>query len=379
MGQFGIQDRPAFVLVTHFVRKGDGQGRVNLEVAREALRRGLRIDLVASEVAPELENHPLVRWFPVRVKGVPTHLAREIAFSMRSGRLLGRMAGSPILSNGCITSVPADVNACHFVHSAWLKSPVHTSRLVSGIRGRYQKLYSILNSRWEKDAYRKAGKVVAVSDQVRRELLDIGIGADRIQVVANGVDTEEFVPGASERERFGLPTAVPLALFAGDIRSPRKNLDTVIGAVARTEGIHLAVAGGLDGSPYPELARRLGCEDRVHFLGMVREMPALMRSCDVFAFPSRYEACSLVMLEAMASGLPVLTSRTTGGSELVPPEGGFLLDYPDDLEGMTDRLRVAFSDRADLERRSRVSRARALELGWSTMAGRYLDLLGVSR
>ena len=364
-----------FTLVTHVVRRGDGQGRVNLEVVREALRQDLSVTIVASEIAPELEHNSKVRWVRIRSRGIPSHFLREQVFALRSVIALRRLQSGPLLSNGCITRIPADVNACHFVHSSWLQSPVHTSKLTGGFKGAYQKFYSVANARLEKSAYRQAGVVVSVSDQVRRELMAIGIDPAKIQTIPNGVDTDEFVPGHADRSRFGLPMEVPLALFAGDIRSPRKNLDTVLRAMVSVPELHLAVAGGLEGSPFPAMAAELGLADRVHFLGSVREMPELMRSCDVFAFPSRYEACSLVMLEAMASGLPVITARTTGGAELVPEDGGFLLDNPDDGDTLVSILRKVVADRPALGALSQRARARALSLRWDEMGRKYLELL----
>jgi hypothetical protein len=59
---------------------------------------------------------------------------------------------------------------------------------------------------------------------------------------------------------------------------------------------------------------RLNVSDHVHFLGYRRDIPDLMRTANIFVFPSRYEACPLVLLEAMASGLPIVTAQTAGGS-----------------------------------------------------------------
>jgi glycosyltransferase involved in cell wall biosynthesis len=365
-----------FTLVTHVVRKGDGQGRVNLEVAKEAVRRGIGVVLIAREVDPSMAAEKGIRWVRIPDFGVPSHLLREILFSVRAASAIRRHRMGPLLSNGCITTVPADVNACHFVHAAWGKSPVHSGKLLSGIPGAYQRFYTAYNARLERKAYGQAARVVAVSDQVRNELVSIGIAPDKITTVPNGVDSEEFAPGTPEREQFGLPREVRLALFAGDIRSPRKNLDTVLRALVGVHGMHLAVAGDTAGSPYPAMASDLGISDRVHFLGRVREMPSLMRSCDVFVFPSRYEACSLVMLEAMAAGLPVVTSRGTGGAELVPEDGGFFLEDPDDAAGLAGILEGVEADPRGLAPRSRRAREQALSLGWETMGARYLELLG---
>ena len=377
MNREGGEPHPGFTLVTRVLRKGDGQGRVNYEIAKEAVRRGVRVVAVSTEIAPDLLDDPLVTWREVRTGRIPSNLLRELAFAARSKRLLRKRPPGPILSNGCATPVAADVNACHFVHSSWLASPVHPSRLVKGAAGAYQRLYSEVNARLERSAYSKAGLVVSVSEQVRRELAAAGIPAERIVTVTNGVDSDEFRPGPPDRPRFGLPEGVPLALFAGDIRSPRKNLDAVLRALPDAPGVHLAVAGWLESSPYPAMAAGLGISDRVHFLGNVREMPLLMRSCDLFAFPSRYEACSLVMLEVLASGLPILTSRTTGGAELVPEDGGFLMNDPDDVGAVVDALRRTGS-RAELDARSARSREAALPLRWDSMAAKYLKLLGVA-
>jgi glycosyltransferase involved in cell wall biosynthesis len=183
------------------------------------------------------------------------------------------------------------------------------------------------------------------------------------------------VQGTSMREEFGLPAGVTLGLFAGDIRSPRKNLDAVLRSLVHVPEVHLAVAGGIQGSPYPAISRDLGVSDRVHFLGMVSRMPDLMRSCDLFLFPSRYEACSLVMLEAMASGLPVVTPATTGGAELVPSDGGFHLSSPEDLDGMVQFLKRTQDAPGILAEMSVRAREAAESLSWNVMADRYLDLL----
>jgi glycosyltransferase involved in cell wall biosynthesis len=373
-----MTDARQFTLVTHVVRRGDGQGRVNLEIVRRALATGWSVTIAASEIAEDLRSHDSVRWLEVPVKGVPSDLLRHQVFAFRSARVLRRERRGPLLANGWITYPAADVNACHFVHSSWIQSSSHPGRLLGGWKGLYQTLFTRLNARLEIGAYNKAGRVVAVSKQVERELAEAGVRRSLLETIPNGVDCDEFRPGSPVRESFGLPAEVPLGLFAGDIRSPRKNLDTVLRALARAPEFHLAVAGGLEGSPYPEMARGFGVADRVHFLGMVSRMPELMRSCDVFLFPSRYEACSLVMLEAMASGLPVVTPSTTGGAELVPPDGGAHLGSPEDLEGMVGFLRKVGQAPGLLQPMAARARQAAENLSWTVMADRYLALLEAS-
>ena len=363
-------------LVTHKVMRGDGQGRVNYEVAWAALRRGHMVVLLASQVAPELESHPNALWVRIPVARWPTELLRNQVFAWRSRWWIRRHGRDldVVHANGCITWAASDVNSAHFVHSTWLRSPVHTARLRRDPYGFYQWLYSSLNARWEKIAYHQAKTVVAVSEPIRDELVGLGVPGERVRVITNGVDLREFSPGTVVRSGLGLPEGVPLALFVGDIRTPRKNLDTVLHALAAVHGLHLAVVGTTDGSPYPRLAARLGLVSRVHFLGYRRDLPRLMRAADMFVFPSRYEALPLVLLEAMASGLPVVTAVTAGAVGLVDEECGVVLEDPNDTAALTAALELLTRHEASRNRMGRAARTVAERHSWQKMGREYLRL-----
>jgi glycosyltransferase involved in cell wall biosynthesis len=216
--------------------------------------------------------------------------------------------------------------------------------------------------------------MVAVSTKVRDELTALGLSRDRIHVIHNGVDLHDFSPGCVERSALGLPPDVVLGLFAGGIGTPRKNLDTVLRALQSVPELHLAVLGPTEGSPYPVLARRLGVADRAHFLGYRTDVPDLMRTADLLAFPSRYEACSLVLLEALASGLPIVTAETAGGAELVDANCGFVLPDPDDTQALAAVLQQLVASPALRADMGRAARAVAEHHSWDRMAERYLSL-----
>jgi glycosyltransferase involved in cell wall biosynthesis len=363
-------------LVTHKVLKGDGQGRVNYEIARAVLRRGHQVVLVASQIAPELDAHPSVSWVRIPVAHWPTELLRNQIFAWHSFRWLRTHSHQfdVVHVNGFITWAASDVNAAHFVHSSWLRSPVHTARLRRDPYGLYQYLYTVLNARWEKQAFRQARVVVAVSEKIRKEVAAIGVPDGQIHVIPNGVDLREFTPGAADREKLGLPVGVPLALFVGEIRTPRKNLDTVLRALADVPELHLAVAGSVAASPYPPMASQLGLSDRVRFLGYREDASELMRAADLFVFLSRYEAHPLVVLEAMASGLPVITATTAGAAELVDEECGILFDNPEDAEALAVALRSFVRSPANLKSMGRAARAVAEQYSWQRMSESYLRL-----
>ncbi|MBD2730048.1 glycosyltransferase family 4 protein [Nostoc sp. FACHB-892] len=363
-------------IVTHKIKKGDGQGRVNYEVANEAIRRGHQLTLLASEVAPELEDNSQVNWIQIPVKSYPTEFVRNFIFAQKSADWLRqhRSEIDLVKVNGAINLAAADVNAVHFVHSSWLRSPVHISRNRRDLYGLYQWLFTAFNARWEKQAFQKAQVVVAVSEKVAQELVNIGVPRSRIRVIVNGVDLEEFAPGESERQKLGLPENVTLTLFAGDIRTPRKNLDTVLHALVKVPDLHLVVVGHTQNSPFPELAASLGLSDRVHFVGYRRDIPQIMQAVDLFVFPSRYEACSLVLLEALSSGLPVITATATGGGELVTPECGIVLPDSDDINALAVALMSLVSSPTLVKQMGKAARSVAERHSWTTMAKTYVDL-----
>ncbi|QCP54667.1 glycosyltransferase family 4 protein [Trinickia violacea] len=365
-------------IVTHVVRHNDGQGRVNYEIARAALEENISVTLVASHVAPELLANPRVRWVPIRIgRGWPSNLLRQQVFALKSALWLKKHRDEydVLHVNGFISWAHADVNTAHFVHGGWFASPYYPFGLAKGPWSAYQFVYTAINSRLERWAYRRSRMVTAVSQKVAAEIRNTGVPAQKVGVIYNGVDTETFAAALGDRRKFGLPQDAFLLLFVGDLRTPRKNLGTVLQALTRLpQHVHIAVAGYLPGSPYPDEARALKIESRVHFLGLVKEMPALMHSVDAFVFPSRYEAMSLSLLEAMAAGLPVVTARTAGGAEIITTECGIVLDDPDDAAALANAIAgLAGDDRTRCAMGAAASRL-ARDFGWSRMAMQYIAL-----
>jgi glycosyltransferase involved in cell wall biosynthesis len=361
-------------IVTRRVGPNDGQGRVNMEVAREALRQGFAVSLFCESADQVLVDAgaEIVALPPPAF--LPSRLLRDQVFAARSAAAL--RGCDAVLSNGFATWARSDVNAVHFVHRAWAASPHHPWRQHRDVRSLYARLYAGVNARLERGAFRRTPKVVAVSQKLKAELVAGGVPAERITTILNGVDTREFAPGAADRAALGLPAQVPLALFAGDLRTSRKNLDCVLLALAKSSpGLHLAVAGRHENTAWPAMAASLGVVDRVHFLGFRTDMPDVMRAADFFVFPSRYEACSLVLLEALASGLPVITATSAGGAEIVTPDVGFVLSDSEDVDGLAESMRRLTEDETLRRSMHEAARRIAAAHGWQAMARHYVSLL----
>ena len=363
-------------IVTHNIVKGDGQGRANYEIVQHALDNGVDITLIADRVQEDLLQHPRVRWIKVQPRIRSNWLMHGLEFVARADQLLDRMQGEfdVIHGYGYCLDRRHHINTAQFVHSAWRRSPMHPARLQKTPYGAYQWLYSAINALGERRAFGKAKVIVAASSTVRGELRTLGVPEDRLRVILNGADLKEFYPAPLSREKLGMPKDVTLALFAGDIRSNRKNLDTVLKALVQVPEVHLAVVGKLEGSPFPKMAEELGLQARVHFLDFRRDIADVMRACDFFVFPSRYEACALVLVEAIASGLPVITAKTTGGAEVVNSESGIQLDDPNDVNALAGALKRLSSDPARRKEMAKSAREAAMDHSWHHVAESYLNL-----
>jgi glycosyltransferase involved in cell wall biosynthesis len=354
----------------------DGQGRVNYELARAALDRGDHVTIIAEYCSEDMATHPNGRFINTNVSAFPTQLLRNLVFAYRSARWLRshRSEFDIVQANGFITWEPADVVAVHFVHTAWLRTssfPFHWSSFSP--YAYYQRILTLMNGYFEKKAFRQAKVMAAVSKFTAGEVKQLGIPADRIVVVPNGVDLDEFRPGPSVRSEFNLPEGVPLALFVGDIKTTRKNLGSVFEAIQSIPQAHIAVAGKVDGSPYPAMAAQMKIADRVHFIGKTSKIARLMRSCDLFVFPSRYEAHPLVLMEAMASGLPVIVSDNFGASDYIH-DGGIVFNNANDVSALTAAMNELILHPEKRRAMSQAARQQSLQTPWSRTAQGYLDI-----
>ena len=367
------------VIVAHNVVRGDGQGRINLEIARYLLSIGHRVRLVAADVDAAL----VAAGAEVARVVAPRRpvLVRQLAFIRQADREIDRAAASgwsdAVIANGYTTRRKHDLNVSQYVHAAWNRSRGrHGTR--NPLDWAYQQAFGFYNARQERVAYANAVKIVVPSRKTAGELQATGVPADKVTVVPNGVDLDEFHPadGRPDRRQLGLPAdGRPLLLYAGDLRTNRKGLRYLLQAVARLPHVHLAVAGRSAGSAFVPLAGELGVADRVTFLGFRRDVADLMRACDLFVFPSRYDPYGMVVSEALACGLPVVTSAATGASELMTEGCGTVLDDPADVDRLTAAIGRWTADPAAARAAGPACRASMADHGWDVMAAEYARLL----
>ena len=178
-----------------------------------------------------------------------------------------------------------------------------------------------------------------------------GVAHEKLHVIHNGVDLESFHPDLCRmhrqriRKELNIPPNAPLLLFVGS-GFERKGLPQLLEAFALLEqrDARLIVVGRDRQAPaLRQRAQQLGIGPRVHFVGGQAEVRPFYGAADVFALPTLYDPFPNAVLEAMACGLPVVTSTTSGAAELIrAAENGFAVDALD-IEALAQSLAAAIS------------------------------------
>ncbi len=198
----------------------------------------------------------------------------------------------------------------------------------------------------------RGATVVAVSAMVRGHLeRHHGVPRDRIHVVPNAIDATRLAiddPASARREfreTLGLKPDDLVALFVGHnyaLKGLQPLLHALCERLRREPGsrpIHLLACGGGKPARFEKLIAKLGLEETVHLLGFQPDIRPCFHASDFFALPTYYDPCSLVVFEALACGLPVITTACNGAGELIA-EGreGFVVPSPDAIETLADAL-----------------------------------------
>jgi len=200
-------------------------------------------------------------------------------------------------------------------------------------------------------------KVIAISKMVKQDIISHhGFPEEKIAVVFNSVDLESFHPANRDRYRreqrtaLGVDDNTILLLFAGN-NYRLKGLETLLRAVAILKGtfpqvaLRLVVLGRGQIRLYKRKAKRLGVAGSVSFLGPVPSMAPYYAAGDIYVHPTFYDSCSLTVLEALASGLPAVTTRFNGAADaILSDEGGKIVQDPANAAEIADAIAYYFDE-----------------------------------
>lgn len=197
----------------------------------------------------------------------------------------------------------------------------------------------------ERERVRRGTHVIALSRFVADDWQRCyGVPPERLHTIYNGVDVTKFSPAGAKR-------GGPLTILCVAQNFRRKGVFCLLKAAQRLQQtsagkfrVQVVGLGYGSSARYERLAASLGVGGVVEFVGETDDIAKCYATADVFCLPTFYDPCSLVLLEALAAGLPVVTTRFNGAGELVMQgHEGFILDDPRDADALADTL-VRFFD-----------------------------------
>lgn len=219
---------------------------------------------------------------------------------------------------------------------------------------------------------KSAQRIIAISNHESEVLIKRGIPPDRIVVIPNGIDADEFAiisPSGKSKSK--------ILMYAGRIDIDQKGLDLLIEAFARLlkdyPDLELVLTGpDWNGSTgiLSQLAMKLGISEKVHFTGFLKrpEYVERLKSAGIFILPSRFEPFGIVLLEAMAAGVPVVAANTGAVPEIL--EGGKLglIFQPGNVDSLTNQLRNILSNESAAKDRAEEARRSLHRYSWQKIA-----------
>lgn len=275
-----------------------------------------------------------------------------------------------------LTMRGADVITAHICNARWLEG----RRLLEGGQVPWrERMFGALVIPAERWAFRgPQATVIAISAALRADLTRLyGVGGE-IAVVPHGVDARQFNPDVRNqyrrevRRELGLGDGEVVFLYVGDLR---KGFAPAVRALAGVDGARLVGVSRTDPGEFMEIATDSRVNDRVSFVPATDRIERYYGCADALVLPTPYDAFGMVITEAMACGLPVITTPLAGAAELMRPGvEGLLVESPTDVAALADAMRE-LSEHED--RRSQMGSAAAAlmrEHTWDRVAARTLDV-----
>ena len=203
-----------------------------------------------------------------------------------------------------------------------------------------------------------ADHMIGVSEGVRQHLISQGINSERVSTVYNGVEVPTGLYSKQEaRTKFGIPESATVFGTVSRLTS-MKGIEYSIRAFERiaksiSDAVYVLVGDGDRTEQYKELTKELGLEDKVLFLGYQSKVFEPLTAMDIFLFPSLKEAMGISVVEALAVGLPVVSTNVGGLPEVVSATVGSLVP-PQDFEAMAqEAIALAKLDRQSISNKAR--------------------------
>jgi UDP-glucose:(heptosyl)LPS alpha-1,3-glucosyltransferase len=364
-----------------FSKKRGGAERYLADLCTRMAAEGHEVHVFAEH---RNEEYPGIYFHSVKTIPFPKSL-QLLSFAMRATKEMQN--GNYDITFGVGNTLKADVLQPHGgVHWVWLWRSLraYDNPFLWMIKflGRVLSPKQWVNGWIENAPYKgnRLQKIVAISDMVKQDMMKwYRVPEERIAVVYNGVDTEHFHPRNRRyreeiRRRHEIGNEWVILFVSNNFRM--KGLGFLIKALAKIKKashapFKLLVLGRDRQDCYLRLARGNGILEDVIFAGSTDEPEKYYGASDLLVHPTFYDACSLTVLEALASGLPVVTTRWNGASGIITQgQEGFVISDPRDDQILAEKI-MFLLDREKMERASTAARRLgefySVERNWKEM------------
>ena len=325
-----------------FSPKGGGGERYSVDLARGLRDSGHEVHVFAHRYEPlrGVSFHSIA--VPLKPFGLQNWLfAQNVRHALSKNEF--------DIVNGISQIYPQDIYRLgDGIHKHWLtaRRPRMFSHVYDKISPRHRLLLHLEKKIFSPGNYKR---IIANSELCKQHAINYyTVPPQLIDVIFCGVDFTIFNSsvrneGAQLRTSLGVGREPIVVLFVGT-NYERKGLDTVLQGISRLrykEKYRLLVVGKGNIPRYQRLAQKLGLQEITVFCGYQEHMPPYYGAADIFVLPSYYDPFGNVCLEAMACGLPVITTRETGVSELMAHgKSGFVMDHPGDISTLANWLKA---------------------------------------
>lgn len=226
--------------------------------------------------------------------------------------------------------------------------------------------------------------IIAISNMVKNNIIQHhGVAPDKIEVLYNGVDLDRFNPEnrgeyrRAIRERYGMTEKDFVILFVGS-GFERKGVKYLLQAVESVPGPVAVMIVGKGKKPIfspHDKGWPFQRKQKIVFCGPQKDIEQFYAAADIFVFPTMYEPFGNVHLEALASGLPVITTKNSGAAEIIADgEQGFVIDRPEDVASLSEKVKYFLQHRDRGESMSHNARKLAEKFSHDRHIGKVLEL-----
>ena len=325
-------------MVFQFIKEKGGVESYVFNLSRHLLDRGHEVHIFAYGFGQDQNRHLVFHHVPSITFWSPL---KYWTFAINAPKIIKKTGIQFDIVHGFTQTLFQDIyrvgGGCHWDYMMHTYPIMRTAfgRIAMCLNPRHSCLLLLEKIIFKQKRYRQ---ITCISEQCKREIMrHYKLPANDIEVIYNGVDTDAFTPRArlqyrdTVRAKYRITSDEVLLLFVGS-GFKRKGLKYAIDAlplIDRDKKVKLLVVGRGRMRKYLKLAEEKGIADRVIFGGVCKHIQEIYAAGDIFVFPSEYDAFGTACLEAMASGLPVVVSKTSGVSEIIMQgKEGFVINHP---------------------------------------------------